>query len=47
MKVEFDNTNGIIIAAMQGELGLRLESKKEVVEVLVIVTWKGLRKTDG
>jgi uncharacterized protein (TIGR03435 family) len=36
MKVEFDNTNGIIIAAMQGEMGLRLESRKEVVEVLVI-----------
>jgi len=36
MKVEFDNTSGIIIAAMQGELGLKLESKKESVEVLVI-----------
>ena len=36
MKVEFDNTTGIIIAAMHGELGLDLESKKENVEVLVI-----------
>ena len=36
MKVDFDNTTGIIIAAMRGELGLNLESKKENVEVLVI-----------
>ena len=36
MKVDFDNTTGIIIAAMEGELGLRLESKKENVEVLAI-----------
>jgi uncharacterized protein (TIGR03435 family) len=36
MKVSFDNNNGIIIAAMQGELGLKLDSKKEMVEVLVI-----------
>jgi uncharacterized protein (TIGR03435 family) len=36
MKVSFDNNNGIIIAAMQGELGLKLESKKETVEVLTI-----------
>jgi uncharacterized protein (TIGR03435 family) len=36
MKVTFDNNNGIIIAAMQGELGLKLESKKETVDVLMI-----------
>lgn len=36
MKMEFDNTTGIIIAAMRGELGLNLESKKENVEVLVV-----------
>jgi len=36
MKVDFANTNGIIIAALQGELGLKLESKKEFVDVLVI-----------
>ena len=36
MKVDFDNNNGIIIAALKGELGLDLESKKENVEVLVI-----------
>ena len=36
MKVDFDNTNGIILAALQGELGLKLESKKESMEVLVI-----------
>lgn len=31
-----DNINGIIISALQGELGLKLESKKESVEVLVV-----------
>ena len=36
MKVDFDNTTGILIAAMHGELGLDLESKKENVEVFVI-----------
>jgi uncharacterized protein (TIGR03435 family) len=36
MKVDYANTNGIIIAALQGELGLRLESRKESVDVLVI-----------
>ena len=36
MKVSFDDTNGIVLAAMQAELGLKMESKKEAVEVLVI-----------
>jgi uncharacterized protein (TIGR03435 family) len=36
MKVDYANTNGIIIAALQGELGIKLESKKESVDVLVI-----------
>jgi len=36
MKAEFDSSTGIIIAAMRGELGLDLGSKKESVEVLVI-----------
>ena len=36
MKPDYLNTNGIIIAALQGELGLKLESKKEFVDVLVI-----------
>jgi len=36
MKVDFANTTGIIIAALQGELGLKLESKKESVEVMAI-----------
>ena len=36
MNVAFDNANGIMIVAMQGELGLKLESRKETVEVLVI-----------
>ncbi len=36
MKTEFDNTTGIIIAALRGELGLNLESKKETVEILAI-----------
>lgn len=36
MNVAFDNANGIVIAAMQGELGLKLESRKEMLEVLVI-----------
>ncbi len=36
MKVSYDDTNGIVIAALLGELGLKVESKKESVEVLVI-----------
>ena len=36
MNVVFDNANGIMIAAMQGELGLKLESRKETVDVLMI-----------
>ena len=36
MKMEFDNASGIIIAALQGELGLKLESKRDVVEVMAI-----------
>ena len=36
MKTDFDNSIGIIIAAVRGELGLDLKSKKENVEVLVI-----------
>jgi uncharacterized protein (TIGR03435 family) len=36
MNVAFDNANGIMIAAMQGELGLKMESRNEAVEVLVI-----------
>jgi uncharacterized protein (TIGR03435 family) len=36
MKMSFDNTTGIIITAMQEELGLRMESRKEPVEVMVI-----------
>ena len=36
MKVDFANTTGIIIAALQRELGLKLESKRESVDVLVI-----------
>jgi uncharacterized protein (TIGR03435 family) len=36
MKVDFANTTGIIIAALQGELGLKLESRKEFVDVLVV-----------
>lgn len=36
MKMDFDNSTGIIIAALKGELGLNLESRKELVEVLVI-----------
>jgi uncharacterized protein (TIGR03435 family) len=36
MNVAFDNANGIMVAAMQGELGLKLESRKETLEVLVI-----------
>jgi uncharacterized protein (TIGR03435 family) len=31
-----DNGNGIIISALQGELGLKMESKKLPVEVMVI-----------
>ena len=36
MNVAFDNANGIMIAAMQGELGLKMESRKETVDVLMI-----------
>jgi uncharacterized protein (TIGR03435 family) len=36
MKVQFDDTIGIIIAALRGELGLDLKSKKENVEIFVI-----------
>jgi len=36
MKMEFAEANGIIAAAMQGELGLKLESKKEMVNVMVV-----------
>jgi uncharacterized protein (TIGR03435 family) len=36
MKPDYVDNNGIIIAALQGELGLKLESKKEIVDVLVI-----------
>jgi uncharacterized protein (TIGR03435 family) len=36
MNVEFDNATGIILAAMQGELGLKMESRKESIEVLVV-----------
>jgi uncharacterized protein (TIGR03435 family) len=36
MKKDFDNTAGIIITALQNELGLRMESKKESIEMLVI-----------
>lgn len=36
MKPDYVNTNGIIIAALQRELGLKLESRKESVDVLVI-----------
>ena len=36
MNVEFAEANGIIVAAMQGELGLKLESKKEMVNVMVV-----------
>jgi uncharacterized protein (TIGR03435 family) len=36
MKIDFDNTSGIIISALRGELGLDLQSRKEDVEVLVI-----------
>jgi uncharacterized protein (TIGR03435 family) len=36
MKMEFENATGIIIEAMQGELGLKLESRKETVEVMVV-----------
>jgi uncharacterized protein (TIGR03435 family) len=36
MRPDFADTNGIIISALQGELGLRLESKNESVEILVI-----------
>lgn len=36
MRVDFADTNGIIISALQGELGLKMESKKELVDVMVI-----------
>lgn len=36
MKVDFSNATGIVISAMQGELGLHMESRKESVEVLVV-----------
>jgi uncharacterized protein (TIGR03435 family) len=36
MRPDYADTNGIIISALQGELGLKLESKRESVEVLVI-----------
>lgn len=36
MTPDFDNNNGIIIAAIQGELGLKLESHKLPVETYVI-----------
>jgi uncharacterized protein (TIGR03435 family) len=36
MKMEFDNSTGIIISAIRGELGFDLESKKENVDMLVI-----------
>jgi uncharacterized protein (TIGR03435 family) len=36
MKVDYDNSTGIIISALKGELGLDMESRKQAVEVLVI-----------
>ena len=36
MRPDYADTNGIIISALQGELGLKLESNRESVEVLVI-----------
>ena len=36
MKPDYANTTGIIMAALQGELGLKLESRKETVEVMVV-----------
>ncbi len=36
MTTSFDNNNGIILAAIQGELGLKLESHKLSVETYVI-----------
>ena len=36
MRPDYAETNGIIISALQGELGLKLESKRESVEELVI-----------
>ena len=36
MTPDFDNNNGIILAAIQGELGLKLESRKLQVETYVI-----------
>jgi uncharacterized protein (TIGR03435 family) len=36
MKTSFDNNNGIILAAMQGELGLKFESRKLSVETFAI-----------
>lgn len=36
MKVDFDNTNGMIIQAMQDQMGIRLESRKLPVQMFVI-----------
>jgi uncharacterized protein (TIGR03435 family) len=36
MTPDFDNNNGIILSAIQGELGLKLESRKLPVETYVI-----------
>jgi uncharacterized protein (TIGR03435 family) len=36
MTPSFDNNNGIILSAIQGELGLKLESRKLAVEIYVI-----------
>jgi len=36
MRVDLADTNSIIISALQGELGLKVESKTESVEVLAI-----------
>jgi uncharacterized protein (TIGR03435 family) len=36
MRVDYTDTNGIIISALLGELGLKVESRKESVEVMMI-----------
>jgi uncharacterized protein (TIGR03435 family) len=36
MTPDYDNNNGIIIAAIEGELGLKLESRKLSVETYAI-----------
>jgi len=36
MKVDFDNTNGIILAAMQDQMGIKLESRKLPVQMFVV-----------